>query len=120
MILLRLFGTVVLRADDGRELRSVVVQPKRLALLAYLAAAPGGRHRRDTLLAVFWPDLDSTHARGALNKSLHYLRRSLGENVVVSQGDEELVRRVRAAATRLKVTGTQGQSILLRTILRGR
>jgi serine/threonine-protein kinase len=90
MIQLRLFGTVVLRANDGRELRSVVVQPKRLALLAYLAAAPAGRHRRDTVLAVFWPDLDTTHARGALNKSLHYLRRSLGENVVVSHGDEEL------------------------------
>jgi DNA-binding SARP family transcriptional activator len=90
MILLRLFGTVELRTDDERALRSVVVQPKRLALLAYLAAASGGHHRRDTLLGVFWPELDTERARGALNKAVHYLRRSLGERVLVSGGDEVL------------------------------
>ncbi len=90
MILLRLFGTVELRRESEGELRSIPLQPKRLALLAYLAVRPQGFHRRDTLLGLFWPELDSEHARGALSKAVHYLRRSLGEGVLVSHGDEEL------------------------------
>jgi len=41
----------------------VLAQPKRVALLAYLAAAtPRRLHRRDSLLALFWPELDQEHA----------------------------------------------------------
>jgi TolB-like protein/DNA-binding SARP family transcriptional activator len=96
LIELRTFGTLDLRGSDGREYRAVLAQPKRLALLAYLtAAAPGGPgastfHRRDTLLALFWPDQDVTRARAALSRAVHYLRASLGEGVVLSLGDEEL------------------------------
>jgi TolB-like protein/DNA-binding SARP family transcriptional activator/Flp pilus assembly protein TadD len=96
LIELRTFGTLDLRGSDGREFRAVLAQPKRLALLAYLAAAaPGGPrastfHRRDTLLALFWPDQDVTRARAALSRAVHYLRASLGEGVVLSLGDEEL------------------------------
>jgi TolB-like protein/DNA-binding SARP family transcriptional activator len=96
LIELRTFGTLDLRGSDGREYRAVLAQPKRLALLAYLtAAAPGGPgastfHRRDTLLALFWPDQDVTRARAALSRAVHYLRASLGEGVVQSLGDEEL------------------------------
>jgi DNA-binding SARP family transcriptional activator/tetratricopeptide (TPR) repeat protein/TolB-like protein len=97
MIQLRLFGTVELYSDDEPEPRAILVQPKRLALLAYLAATPRGLRRRDTLLGLFWPELDSERARGALSKALHYLRRALGEGVLVTQGDEE----VRVDATRL-------------------
>jgi TolB-like protein/DNA-binding SARP family transcriptional activator/Flp pilus assembly protein TadD len=64
--------------------------------LAYLAAAAPGApgastfHRRDTLLALFWPDQDVTRARAALSRAVHYLRASLGDGVVLSLGDEEL------------------------------
>ena len=72
-------------------MRPVALQPKRLALLAYLAAArPAGLQRRDVLLAVFWPELDSEHARGALSKAVHYLRQALGDGTVVRRGEEEL------------------------------
>ena len=55
MIELRTLGAVDLRSADGVELRAVLVQPKRTALLAYLAVAdPRGFHRRDSLLALFW------------------------------------------------------------------
>jgi len=96
LIELRTFGTLDLRGSDGREFRAVLAQPKRLALLAYLAAAaPGGPgastfHRRDTLLALFWPDQDVTRARAALSRAVHYLRASLGDAVLVSRGDEEV------------------------------
>ena len=51
MIQLRLLGSVGLTGPAGEELPAVLRQPKRLALLAYLAVAlPRGYHRRDTLL----------------------------------------------------------------------
>ena len=96
LIELRTFGALDLRGSDGREFRAVLAQPKRLALLTYLAAAAPGApgasafHRRDTLLALFWPDQDVTRARAALSRAVHYLRASLGDAVLVSRGDEEL------------------------------
>jgi DNA-binding SARP family transcriptional activator len=87
----RTLGTLDLRAADGRELHSLLAQPKRIALLAYLCIAqPRGYHRRDTLLGLFWPDADQEHARTSLRKSVHVLRRALGEDSVVSRGDEEI------------------------------
>jgi DNA-binding SARP family transcriptional activator len=87
----RTLGTLDLRAADGRELHSLLAQPKRIALLAYLCIAqPRGYHRRDTLLGLFWPDSDQEHARTSLRKSLHILRRALGEDAVLSRGDEEV------------------------------
>jgi DNA-binding SARP family transcriptional activator len=91
MIELRMLGAVELIGDDGKEASAVVAQPKRLALLAYLGAArPYGFHRRDTLLALFWPELDQTHARRALNRSVYFLRGQLGDGVILSRGAEEL------------------------------
>ena len=90
MIEIRILGTPDLRNDDGGKARSLLVQPKRFAVLAYLAAGLGAFHRRDTLLGLFWADLDESHARNALNKTVHHLRRALGNGAVVSHGEEEL------------------------------
>ena len=77
MVEFRLLGTLSLRTADGRDAGSLLSQPRRLALLAYLAAAtPRGPHRRDTLLALFWPEL--------------VLRSALGADAMVSRGDEEI------------------------------
>ncbi len=91
MLRLTLLGPVDLRGEDGNELRAVLQQPKRLALLACLAlTANGAYRRRDALLGLFWPDLDQEHARGALRRALYFLRRSLGDGIVVSRGEEEV------------------------------
>lgn len=91
MIELRTLGSLDLRGADGFELRPVLQQPKRLALLAYLAVAhPPRFYRRDTLLAMFWPELDGEHARAALRRALYFLRRSLGDGVILGRGDEEV------------------------------
>src|SRR5579859_3989632 len=91
MIELQTLGGLDLRTTNGRSVRSLLARPKRLALLAYLAvAAPGGFCRRDTLLGLFWPDLDEDHARAALRKSLHVLRQVLGAAAVTSCGDDEI------------------------------
>lgn len=94
MIRLRILGPIELSGSDGDELRAVLAQPKRLALLTYLAAATPRRfHRRDTLLALFWPELDTTHARDALKQAVRFLRHALGgtgSRVLVSRGAEDL------------------------------
>ena len=91
MISLKAFGGLELRAGEGHSLHSVVAQPKRQALLLYLAIAnPRGFHRRETLMGVFWPELDDAHARAALSRAVHYLRQSLGNDIVLSHGHEEI------------------------------
>jgi len=91
MVEFRALGSLELKDTEGQELRSVLAQTKRVALLAYLAVAiPRGFHRRDKLLALFWPELDDQHARHSLNQAVYALRSSLGEEALVSRGDEEV------------------------------
>jgi serine/threonine-protein kinase len=91
LIEIRTLGAGDLRASTGRELRAVLKQPKRFALLVYLAlASPGGYCRRDTLLGLFWPESDQMRARAALRQSVRFLRQSIGDDVLVSRGEEEL------------------------------
>ena len=90
MIRLRTLGGIGLTDADGHEFRSVLAQTKRLALLIMLAASHSGRSRRDTLVGLFWPEQDTDHARGALRQAARFLRRELGEEVIVRIGDDEL------------------------------
>jgi len=89
MIELTLLGLQSVRGSDGREFASLPAQPKRFALLAYLAIAGGaGYHRRDTLTAMFWPELDQFAARRALRNTLYHLREAIGEGVLITRGDD--------------------------------
>ena len=90
MIELRLLGTLDLKGTDGDAVHSILAQPKRLALLAYLALHTDHGARRDTVVALFWPDLDAAHARGALRQSLRFLRRELGDGILNGQSDEAI------------------------------
>ena len=87
---LRVLGSLDLRGRDGREASRLLAQPRRVALLAYLALLPTGYHQRATLLALFWPDSTEARARASLRQSLYVLRGALGPDVVVGRGDEEL------------------------------
>jgi serine/threonine-protein kinase len=88
---LRILGDLDLRGTDGNRVDSIVAQPKRLALLAYLTlATPGGAQQRDLLISVFWPELDESNARNSLNQSLHRLRIALGPETVASRGTNEV------------------------------
>jgi len=90
MIELFTLGGIDLK-EQGRDLSEALVQPKRFALLAYLAVAqPFGFHRRDRLVALFWPELDQEHARTALRKAVHGLRAVLGDDAIMGRGAEEL------------------------------
>ncbi len=68
-----------------------MAQPKRLALLAFLATArPGSLVFRDTLLAMLWPEFDASQARRALRQTLYHLRRELGREAILG-GDQGAV-----------------------------
>src|SRR3989442_15997191 len=91
MIRFRMLGSVELRDAQGRDLDAVLRRPKLLALLGYLTIArPSGFHRRDTLVALLWPELDHAHARNALSQAVHALRQALGREVLRARGEEEL------------------------------
>lgn len=107
-------GRIELFHDDGRRADSVLTQSKRLALLTYLLVEhPGGRQRRDTLLGMFWPELDESRARHALSQSLHVLRRALGPGVITRNGDDEVgvdPTRVECDAVALQAAVDAGES----------
>lgn len=71
MIAVRLLGPMDVRDADGQEIHTLLRQPKRVALLSYLAAAtPRGFHRRDTLLGLFWPESTQAQARHTLSQGM--------------------------------------------------
>jgi serine/threonine-protein kinase len=86
---LRVFGPVELSGSARGE--SLLVQPKRVALLVYLVLArPRGFHRRDRLVALFWPEHSTDSARAALRKAVYAIRQALGDDALISRGDEEI------------------------------
>lgn len=87
MIEFQVLGGLHLRARRPSGTRDALIQPKRLALLLYLALAePPGLHARDRLLALLWPEADEESARHSLRNGLHALRQRLGD-VIVTRGD---------------------------------
>ena len=77
MLTLTTLGAVEVTAGGDR--RPVPLEPKRLALLVYVALSHRGRAiSRDLILPVFWPELREQPARSALRQALHYLVRKLG------------------------------------------
>jgi len=88
---LHVFGHVDLTSSNGGDPDALVAQPKRFALLCYLAIPkPGTMFRRDTLLGVFWPEGDFDRARTALRQALARIRRTLGDEVIVRRGSDEV------------------------------
>ncbi|MFW6083974.1 MAG: BTAD domain-containing putative transcriptional regulator [Gemmatimonadota bacterium] len=120
---LRTLGTVDLVRVDGTATESVSLQPKPLALLVYLAVArPRGLQRRDTLLALFWPELDESRARNALSQTLHRVRAALVDGCIVGRGQEEIgvdYARLRCDAIAFEETLEAGQPAEALELYRG-
>ena len=113
MIEVSLLGPHAVRDTAGRELESLPSQPKRFAVLAYLAVAGGrGYHQRDSLAAMFWPEMDQFAARRALRNTLYHLREALGDGVIVTRGDEAVAidrDRLTCDVTRLREAMASGR-----------
>ena len=63
-------------------------QKRRVALAALLAMAPSRTFTRDRLLAYLWPESDSQRGRHLLAVGVHELRKVLGEDVILTRGDD--------------------------------
>lgn len=86
---LELLGGIALKGSPNGD--AFLAQTKRVALLAYLAAVrTRGYVRRDVIATLFWPELDQGSARSNLRRALHAVRESLGSDVILGRGDEEL------------------------------
>jgi TolB-like protein/DNA-binding SARP family transcriptional activator/Flp pilus assembly protein TadD len=84
-------GSIALERDDGIAARSVLAQPKRVALLAYLRLSAGGDPvTRDSVLGTFWPEIPEERALNSLRQGIRFLRQSLGAHVVERTGDHLL------------------------------
>jgi len=90
MFYLQTLGRLDVRTANGTTPQGVQTRPKDLVLLAYLAASPFGLHRRDTLLAMLWPELDQAHGRNALSQALHRIRAFLEPGVLLTQGKDSV------------------------------
>ena len=123
MIELRTLGALELTSADLKAVGSVLAQPRRTALLCYLAlAVPRGFQRRDTLLSLFWPDDDTEQGRHALRQSVYFLRRALGADAIVSRGDEEIAlapERIRCDAWAFDAAAEQGRPAEALALYRG-
>ena len=86
MIQLTVLGGVALHRGgelvDGRP-----AQRHHVAILAVLAASPGGHASREKLIGLLWPEHDSAKARHRLSVALHVLRQGLGEECLSTSGD---------------------------------
>ena len=91
MISIDTLGSLDIRDSVRGRLVTVMAQPRRAALLAYLAIEGHGDFvSRDSLLALLWHDYDESRARAALRQALAFLRRALGEQVLLSRGDDAI------------------------------
>ncbi len=91
MIVVAALGPLDVRDPVRGSLATLLAQPRRAALLAYLAVEGGeGFVSRDRLLGVFWPESDESRARASLRQTLAFLRRVLGADAIRTRGDDEV------------------------------
>jgi len=87
VIFLRTLGPLEVRVD-GRDAPRELLWRKNLALLLYLARSPDRRRTREHLVGVFWGDKPDASARHSLNEALRVIRKSAGEDLLLSVGDQ--------------------------------
>ena len=89
MLRFKTLGQVFLERD-GARVAGAAAQPRRLALLAILAAAGSRGVSRDRLIALLWLDTDEEKARKGLNQALYALRCEIGSDDAIT-GTRDLV-----------------------------
>jgi DNA-binding SARP family transcriptional activator len=87
MFTLRLLGSASLDGPDGPVAGRAGLR-QRVALLAVLAVEHPHPLSRDKLVAYLWPESGSDDARHLLRESLYILRSALGDDSVLSTGDD--------------------------------
>ena len=89
MLRFKTLGQVFLERD-GARVAGAAAQPRRLALLAILAAAGSRGVSRERLISLLWLDTDEEKARKGLNQALYALRHEIGSDDAIT-GTRDLV-----------------------------
>lgn len=87
MFRLKLLGGASIETSNG-PLTGRAAQRHRIALLAVLAVARSGGVTRDRLIAYLWPETDTERGRRLLADSVYRINQALGEDAVLTAGDE--------------------------------
>ena len=87
MLILELFGTLVLRTDNG-PVPLAAQQKRRVGLLALLALGGRSGVSRRRIEAYLWPESTADRARHALDQAVYAIRRVLGGDVIVATAQE--------------------------------
>lgn len=87
MARLRLLGSVVLEDDEG-PVSGPAGRRHPLAILALLATDASRTLSRGKVVGLLWPEAPESTARNRLNTCLHQLRSVLGEDAILSIGDD--------------------------------
>jgi DNA-binding SARP family transcriptional activator/ABC-type phosphate/phosphonate transport system substrate-binding protein/membrane-associated phospholipid phosphatase len=74
---------------DDQETAALAKQPRRAALLAYLAIERDVP--RERVIALLWPEADNERGRHSLNQAIYFLRRIIGADWVELRGDRVIV-----------------------------
>ena len=86
MITCRVLGTPELLVD-GAPPPTELMWRKNLALLVYLARSPRRTRTREHLTGLLWADKPDTAARHSLREAIRILRRTVGEEHLVTEHD---------------------------------
>lgn len=107
-MVLHTLGTVELREAETDTLLLGLGKP--LALLIFLSAAPGRTASRSLLISLLWSDLESDAAKHALRQTIWYIRRKVGRELLVANGDTlQLIPEVRVDRDALLSASSAGQ-----------
>jgi DNA-binding SARP family transcriptional activator/tetratricopeptide (TPR) repeat protein len=87
MFFLHFLGGAGVQGSDG-PVAGRATQRRRLALLSLLALAPGRALSREKLIGYLWPEHTTEQARRLLTVSVYEIRRALGEQALLTRGDE--------------------------------
>ncbi|MGE0552569.1 MAG: AAA family ATPase [Gemmatimonadales bacterium] len=88
MYQLRALGRLGLQSATHLDAAAIAGRAKPLALLAFLDAAPKRTASRASLCALFWEGSSESRARQTLRQTVHQLRRQLGDDAIVGEGDQ--------------------------------
>jgi PAS domain S-box-containing protein len=78
------FGGLAFQDRSGAAVK--IPTRKTAAMAAFLAMQPGKKFRRERLANVFWGDKTDAQARHSLSQALSDLKRILGEDTILSDG----------------------------------
>lgn len=94
-MLLRTFGGLSLEAEPG-DVAVPSIGPRRLALLALVAAAGARGITREKILGIMWAETDEEQARHTLSQTLYLLRRATGRDWIAGTSQLRLAASIRS------------------------